>query len=50
MKKDITPLLCDGKKKVVVPSDKTVDFLKIYARTFFTEKKLPTSINTLCVN
>lgn len=50
MKKFTTPLVDDEKGKVVAPSDKTIVFLKSYARSFYTDNRLPVPINTMCVN
>ncbi|MBD8388733.1 hypothetical protein [Dysgonomonas sp. BGC7] len=51
MKKIITPK--DVSKKhaeVVAPSEKTLDFLKQFAHTYYVDKSLPKDINYLCVN
>lgn len=53
MKKTTTKLRGDLNKKekeVVVPSAKTLDFLKSFARTYYVEKSLPTPLNEVCVN
>jgi len=51
MKKIFTPK--DDPKnqeKVVVPSAKTLDFLKQFARSYYVEKSLPKAVNEFCVN
>ncbi|MBB4035033.1 hypothetical protein GGR21_000922 [Dysgonomonas hofstadii] len=51
MKKIFTPK--DNMKKqeeVVVPSEKTLDFLKQFARSYYVEKSLPRAVNEICVN
>lgn len=40
----------DEKEMVVTPSERTLDFLKQFARTYYVEKSLPDKINTLCTN
>lgn len=39
-----------NEEKVVAPSEKTLNFLKQFARTYYVEKALPVAINNLCVN
>lgn len=36
--------------KVVVPSEKTLNILKQFARAYYVEKALPKAMNGLCVN
>lgn len=50
MKKNNTPETYMPKEKVVVPSDKTVNFLKSFARSIYAEKKITVSLNTVCIN
>lgn len=50
MKKSTTKNLPFQEEKVVVPSQSTLDFLKLYARTCYVDKKLPKDLNCLCVN
>ena len=54
MKKISTPEQCQrfdkNEKKVVAPSEKTLDFLKQFARVHYIDKSLPNAINGLCVN
>jgi len=42
----------DRKKqqKVVAPSEKTLGFLKQFARTYYVETSLPRQVNEICVN
>lgn len=39
-----------NKEEVVVPSEKTINFLKQFARSYYVEKALPKSLNELCIN
>ncbi|MBK5722017.1 hypothetical protein JGH11_14150 [Dysgonomonas sp. Marseille-P4677] len=51
MKKIFTQKQLETKKeKVVAPSDKTLDFLKQFARTYYVEKTLSATLGGLCVN
>lgn len=51
MKKIFTHKQSETKeKKVVVPSDKTLDFLKQFAYTYYVDKNLPATLGGLCVN
>ena len=51
MKKIFTPKDDPEKQeKVVVPSEKTLDFLRQFARSYYVEKSLPKTVNGLCVN
>jgi len=51
MKKIFTPKHSEkNNEEVVAPSDKSLDFLKQFARTYYVEKSLPKAINGLCVN
>ena len=54
MKKNPTPLrrsdLQQREKGVVVPSAKTLSFLKSFARTYYVEKSLPSPLGELCIN
>ncbi|WP_197027672.1 hypothetical protein [Prevotella sp. 10(H)] len=54
MKKIFTPKhyhRADKKEeKVVAPSEKTLDFLRQFARVHHVEKALPDMINGLCIN
>lgn len=35
---------------VVAPSDKTLEFLKQFARAYYVDKSLPQQVNSLCRN
>ncbi len=37
-------------KKEVSPTTKTLDFLKMFARSYYTDKNLPTSLNGTILN
>ena len=37
-------------EKVVVPSKKTIDLLKQFARSYYVEHTLPNELNGLCLN
>lgn len=37
-------------KKVVAPSDSTLEFLKLFARTCYIEQSLPQGLKEVCVN
>lgn len=54
MRKNITPKASSDMnknyKKVVAPSEKTLDFLRSFARTYHVEQSLPKGLNSLCVN
>lgn len=52
MKRDITIKLNEknSQKKVVVPSDETLNFIKQFARSYVVAKQLPDSISGFCVN
>lgn len=51
MKKVFTPTNSKPtNQKVVVPSEKTLDFLKQFAHSYYIEKSLPEPINNLCIN
>lgn len=54
MKKIFTPEQCQhfdkNEEKVVAPSEKTLDFLKQFARAHYVDKSLPDTISGLCVN
>jgi hypothetical protein len=54
MKKIFTPEQCQKfdkkEKKVVAPSEKTLVFLRQFARVHYADKALPNAINGLCVN
>ncbi|MFT3995356.1 MAG: hypothetical protein QM660_13670 [Dysgonomonas sp.] len=54
MKKTITTKqhgnLDEKEELVVVPSSRTLDFLRAFARSYYVEKTLPTSLNEVCVN
>lgn len=54
MKKTITPKLNKDVRpktqEVVAPSDQTLDFLRLFARTYYVDKSLPSPINEVCVN
>ncbi|MDR1090615.1 MAG: hypothetical protein LBL79_06020 [Prevotella sp.] len=49
MKKDFTQEKCQ-EKKVVVPSKRTIDFLKQFARSYYVEDALPNKLKGLCLN
>lgn len=49
MKKSYTQKKCQD-VKVVVPSKKTIDFLKQFARSYYVENALPNGLNGLCLN
>lgn len=49
MKKDFTQRKYQ-EEKVVVPSNRTIDFLKQLARSYYVEKALPNKLNELCLN
>lgn len=38
------------RNEVVVPSSKTLDFLKSFARTYYVDKSLPGQLNNFCIN
>lgn len=51
MKRVTTPIKFDKKKeKVVVPSPKTLEFIKQFSRTYHVNDSLPRSLNGLCLN
>lgn len=52
MKKIFTPKepMREEDKMVVAPSDKTLNFLKQFARTYYVDKSLPKPVNDLCMN
>ncbi len=54
MKKTFTPkpfeVFNNEKEEVVVPSNKTLDFLRQFARNYYVEKSLPKSLNELYLN
>ncbi|MDH6309778.1 hypothetical protein M2451_002038 [Dysgonomonas sp. PFB1-18] len=51
MKKVFTPKNVGKKQKeVVAPSEKTLDFLRQFARAYYVEKSLPRAVNEICVN
>lgn len=51
MKKTFTQEKSEERKETVVaPSQKTIDFLKQFAHTYYVEKKLPPTFGGLCVN
>ncbi|MDR2956433.1 MAG: hypothetical protein LBV43_15275 [Prevotella sp.] len=50
MKKMITQVKQRKEKEVVAPSEKTLDFLKQFARVYHVEKSLPKEISGLCTN
>lgn len=49
MKKDFTQKKC-RKGKVVVPSRRSIDFLKQFARSYYVENTLPNKLNGFCLN
>lgn len=54
MKKNYTPGLTKKNRKeekeVVAPSDNTLEFLKLFARTCHIEQSLPQGLKEVCVN
>lgn len=54
MKKIITRRACPNlhtkEEKVVVPSNQTIDFLKLYARSYYAHKTMPKAFNSICIN
>lgn len=54
MKRIFTPKHCQSadkkEEKVVAPSEKTLDFLRQFARAHYVEKTLPDTVNGLCMN
>lgn len=53
MKKDFThlnPELKGIKEEVVVPSERTINLLKQFARSYFVDKSLPQNMNGFCLN
>lgn len=51
MKKITTPKdLNDKKEKVVVPSQKTLEFIKQFSRTYYVNNSVPKELNGLCLN
>lgn len=49
MKKDFTQKKCQ-EEKVVVPSKRTIDYLKQFARSYYVENALPNKLNGFCLN
>lgn len=49
MKKDSTQKIRKN-KKVVVPSEKAVSFIKTFARVYHVDETLSKPLNTVCVN
>ena len=49
MKRSFTQKKCQD-EKVVVPSKRTIDLLKQFARTYYVENSLPSELNGLCLN
>lgn len=50
MKKITTKKMQSKEEKVVAPSQLTLDFLKQFARTCYSDKKISKELNCLCVN
>lgn len=51
MKKIFTQKKTVKKEEMVVaPSERTLDFLKQFARTYYIDKSLPRQVNSLCTN
>lgn len=51
MKKIFTPKQLDKKnEEVVAPSEKTLEFLKQFARSYHVDRSLPRELNGFCVN
>lgn len=39
-----------GEKEVVAPSENTLDFIKMFARTYYVDKNIVDPINNVCIN
>lgn len=56
MNKKITPekvndlYRLEQEERVVAPSERTLDFLKSFARVYYAEKSLSSKINGFCLN
>lgn len=50
MKKITTKNLFSKEEEVVAPSQVTLDFLKSFARSSFSDNKLLKALNSICVN
>lgn len=37
-------------EEVVAPSESTLDFIKMFARTYYVDKKITAPINHFCIN
>ena len=49
MKRSFTQKKCQD-EKVVVPSKRTIDFLKQFAHSYYVENTLPNGLNALFMN
>lgn len=51
MKKITTPKKKNDKKEtVVVPSQKTLEFIKQFSRTYYVDNSIPKRLDGLCLN
>ena len=51
MKKIITPKDLNKKnEQVVVPTQKTLEFIRQFARTYYVDNSIPKEMNSLCLN
>lgn len=49
MKRNFTQKKCQD-EKVVVPSKRTIDYLKQFARSYYVENTFPKELNGFCLN